>query len=136
MQQYVKTIMKAFIVGCLCVLTLGCASVMNGTQQDVTIRTAADTEIFVNEKFAGQGVAKLNLARDEQHSIRVSKPGCVDKALQTQPEFNKTSLLGVIVYFGLFTIPIDFFTGAAWNISPANIEMTAECSALSDDTGA
>lgn len=105
----------------------GCASMLNGEHQVVSIKTEADTEIFVDDRYAGKGVAKLKLTRDEQHKVRVSKEGCEDAQLVTQPNFNETSLLGLFVDFGLVSIPTDFLTGAAWDIEPSDISLTANC---------
>lgn len=114
----------------LIILTLlclnGCASILNGDHQQLTIRTQAGSEIFVDNTFAGIGVAKVSVARDELHTIEVKKDGC-HASMQTQAGFNKTSLLGLFIAAGLITIPIDFSTGAAWQVEPSDIKLVPEC---------
>ena len=111
-----KTLNK-FALTLIATMTLsGCASMLNGDHQIVTVKTEKDTEIFVDGRYAGKGYAKVKRPRDEQHKVRVSKSGCEDKSIITQPDFNETSLLGIFVDLGLVSIPTDFMTGAAWNI--------------------
>lgn len=110
----------------ICLLS-GCASMLNGDHQIVTVKTEQDTEIFVDGVYAGKGYTKLKLPRDVQHEVRVSKEGCEDATLVTQPNFNETSLLGVFVDFGLVSIPTDFMTGAAWDIEPSDMTLAANC---------
>ena len=100
---------------------------LNGDHQIVTVKTEKDAEIFVDGVYAGKGYAKLKLPRDVQHKVRVSKEGCEDATLVTQPNFNETSLLGVFVDFGLVSVPTDFMTGAAWDIEPSDMTLTANC---------
>ena len=111
-----KTLNK-FALTLIATMTLsGCASMLNGDHQIVTVKTEKDTEIFVDGRYAGKGYAKVKLPRGEQHKVRDSKSGCEDKSIITQPDFNETSLLGIFVDLGLVSIPTDFMTGAAWNI--------------------
>lgn len=108
-------------------LLSGCASMLNGEHQVITVKTEPDTEIFINDRYAGKGFAKQKLPRDKQHTVKVVKEGCEDNGLITQPDFNETSLLGLFVDFGLISIPTDFLTGAAWDIEPRNIQLAANC---------
>lgn len=108
-------------------VTSGCASMLNGDHQVISVKTEQDTEIFINDRYAGKGYAKQKLPRDKQHKVRVVKEGCEEKTLVTQPNFNETSLLGLFVDFGLISIPTDFLTGAAWDIEPSHIQLMANC---------
>lgn len=119
--------MKFLFVVIFSVLISGCASIYNGSQQNISIRTEKDSDIFVDGQFAGKGFARVTLQRDEQHQIRVSKDKCDDMSLTTHPTFNKTSLLGLAVDLGLISIPTDFLTGAAWKIEPADIKLAPNC---------
>ena len=108
-------------------LLSGCASMLNGEHQEITVKTDKDTEIFINDRYAGKGFAKQTLVREKQHTVRVEKAGCEDRSIVTQPDFNETSLLGLFVDFGLISIPTDFLTGAAWDIEPSDIQLMANC---------
>ena len=104
----------------------GCASLFNGSQQDVSIKTHKEAEIFINGRYAGTGYTVKQLARDQQHEIKVVNNGC-EESILTQPRFNKISLMGFLMDLGLMSIPTDFMTGAAWNIHPNKIQLDASC---------
>ena len=111
----------------ICIFSLsGCASLFNGSQQDVTIKTQKDAEIFINGRYAGTGYTVKSLPRDEQHEIKVVNKGC-EESLLTQPRFNKISLMGLFMDLGLMSIPTDFISGAAWNIYPNKVQLDATC---------
>ena len=116
---------KLIIVTLLALLT-GCASMFNGAEQQVSIKTHPDAEIYIDDRFAGNGYAQRMLTRDTTHVIRVSQGSC-EQTYITQARFNKTSLLGLFVDAGLISIPVDFVTGAAWNIYPDRFIMQPEC---------
>ena len=123
--------MKSFVLIKLLLListlTLtGCASLFSGKQQAVTVKTTEDAEIFMNGRYVGKGYTVKQLNRDAQHTIKVVKGDC-ESEIMTQPRFNKTSLLGLMLDLGLLTIPTDFLTGAAWNIYPNKISMVPNC---------
>ena len=119
---------KIISVCLLCTVFLsGCASLFNGSQQDVSIKTQKEAEIFINGRYAGTGYTVKKLARDEQHEIKVVSNGC-EESILTQPRFNKITLMGFLMDLGLMSIPTDFLTGAAWNIYPNKIQLDASCS--------
>jgi len=105
----------------------GCASITNGSQQQVTIKTGKNTEIYINGRYAGKGYSSKKLARDQQHKIQLALGDC-KQTFTTQAKFNKMSLLGLMVDAGLVSIPVDFMTGAAWTISPNTIQGQPDCS--------
>ena len=85
-------IMKSSLAPALILSTTllsGCASMLNGEHQVITVKTEPDTEIFINDRYAGKGFAKQKLPRDKQHTVKVVKEGCEDNGLITQPDFNK-----------------------------------------------
>ena len=108
------------------ILLSGCASMFNGNQQVVTIKTDKDTEIFIDERYVGKGYSKRSLTRDEPHVLRVEQGNC-SQSITTQARFNKVSLLGFLLDLGLVSLPVDFMSGAAWNIYPNKVQMTAIC---------
>jgi len=113
----------------LLAISSGCASMINGEHQMISVKTDAETEIFINGRYAGKGYAKQKVARDARHEVRVEKNGCEAVSLTTQPNFNEVSLLGLFVDLGLVSIPTDFMTGAAWEVEPSDIRLVANCTA-------
>ncbi len=121
-----ETNMKLLSVLISLVFLSGCASMFSGSRQLVTIKTDKNTEIFINDRYAGKGYSKRKLARDETHIIRLESGTCT-QSITTQAKFNKASLLGLIIDLGFVSLPIDFMSGAAWNIYPNKINMKANC---------
>jgi hypothetical protein len=107
-------------------LASGCASMLNGDQQDLTIKTHAQAEIFINDRYVGTGSATKEVARDKAHDIRVELGECI-QSFTTQARFNYTSLLGLVMDAGLISLPTDFVTGAAWEVYPDKIKMQPSC---------
>ncbi len=121
-----ETSMKLFSVVISIIFLSGCASMFNGSHQVVTIKTDKDTEIFIDDRYAGKGYSKRKLARDETHIIRLQSGTCTE-SITTHAKFNKTSLLGFMIDLGLVSLPVDFISGAAWNIYPNTINKKADC---------
>jgi len=118
--------MKLFSIFLAVILLSGCASMLNGQQQVVTIKTDKDTEIFIDDRYVGKGYSKRSLSRDEPHVLRVEQGNC-SHSITTQARFNKMSLLGFVLDLGLVSLPVDFMSGAAWNIYPNKVQMKAIC---------
>jgi len=121
-----------YLVISLTVLLSGCASMFNGNQQQVSIKTHPDAEIFIDNRYAGNGQTQKWLNRDSTHVIRVTQGEC-EQSYTTQARFNKTSLLGLFLDLGLISIPVDFITGAAWDIYPNRFIMQPECMTQTSD---
>lgn len=117
---------RAILTISLLALLSGCASLFNGQEQAITIKSHQDAEIYIDGDFAGKGLITRSVVRDEAHLIQVRLNDCQTE-FETRAEFNRTSLLGLMVDAGLISIPIDFFTGAAWNISPSKIHVPVNC---------
>jgi len=112
---------------CSFFLSSGCASMIHGQQQTIHIKSDENATIYIDGRFAGQGTAQRKVRRDENHEIIVEHEDCQIR-YQTQSQFNKVSLLGIFLDVGLISIPTDFLTGAAWQISPSKIKLIPECS--------
>ena len=117
---------KPFIFAIAVMQLTACASMFNGSEQEINIKTHPNAEIYIDDRFAGNGQTRKKLARDQAHIIRVEMGEC-QQTYTTKAQFNKTSLLGVFVDLGLISIPIDFMTGAAWDIHPDRFIMQPEC---------
>jgi hypothetical protein len=98
----------------------------SGSQQDLTIKTHNQAEIFINDRFVGTGYVSRPVARDQAHKVQVVLGKC-QQTFPTQAKFNKLTLLGLFLDAGLFSIPTDFMTGAAWRVYPDKIKMQPSC---------
>jgi uncharacterized protein YceK len=118
--------LKLSVVFTLYLLLSGCASILNGDQQDLTIKTHDNAEIFIDDRYVGTGYVSRSVKRDKAHEIRVELGEC-RQSFTTEARFNYTSLLGLIIDAGLISIPTDFISGAAWNVYPDKIKMQPTC---------
>ena len=119
---------KLLITAAMGVALTGCASMINGTSDKVTINSMdKDATIYVNDVPRGKGNAYVDLSRKSKHSIRVEKDGCQDSAVETGRTFDMTSLFGVLLDFGVVTIPADFLIGGALKASPTTYTLTPIC---------
>jgi len=104
----------------------GCASITNGSQQEITVKTGKTTEIYIDGRYAGKGYSRKKLARDQTHVISLALGEC-KRTITTEARFNKMTLMGLLLDLGLVSIPVDFINGAAWNIYPSKIESQPSC---------
>ncbi|GAA3544509.1 hypothetical protein [Zobellella aerophila] len=121
-------IKSLLVVTVVASLTTGCASIINGTNDTVSITSDADTSIYVDGNRAGRGDITIPLKRGKTHIITAKKEGCFANSIETQTAFDKTSLLGILIDFGIVSIPLDFAIGGASEISPRIYNVEANCS--------
>lgn len=110
----------------------GCATIFKGSSDSVTVSSdQADAKIYIDGQFAGDGTAIATLSKRGDHTIKVSKPGCKDRIIQTQSSFDPTTLLGLFLDFGLISIlVVDGLATGNWaKISPTYYAVTPDCPA-------
>ncbi len=111
-------------------LTSGCASIINGTSDSVTIAAPADTAVYIDGRKAGTGDVSAILKRGSTYVISARKDGCQSGNVETSTSFDKASLLGILIDFGIISIPLDFVIGGAKEIDPKIYSVEADCSTL------
>jgi len=103
----------------LTLLASSCASIIHGTADLVTISSSVPgATISVDGVPRGQNHVVIELARGKNHVLSVSKPGYQTVSIPTGDSFDPTTLLGILIDWGIITIPIDIVTGAMWKVSP------------------
>jgi len=103
----------------------GCAAMINGTYDTITINSLEPgTKIFVDGVPRGLDTATVQVKRGDPHVIKAEKPGCEPLLVETGEAFDSISLLGFFVDFGMFSIPIDLISGAAWRTQPLMYTVT------------
>ncbi len=122
---------KALVVPALvAVLTTGCASIINGTNDSVTISAPADTSVYIDGQKTGTGDVTATLKRGKTYVISAKKEGCESQNLETSTSFDKASLLGILIDFGIISIPLDFVIGGARELDPKIYSVEADCTTL------
>lgn len=110
------------------ILTTGCASIIHGTNDQVTANSLErNTIIYIDGAPRGKDTAQAELKRGKVHTIRAEKDGCQPVSMETSKKFDPTSLLGIFIDFGIITIPLDFAMGGAQEIDPKSYTVTPIC---------
>jgi uncharacterized protein YceK len=125
-------IKKITVIFTILLLTNGCSSIIHGTTDRVSVNSLEEgTTIFIDNAPRGRDFASVDVSRGDDHIIRATKKGCQDIVVPITDRFDATSLLGILIDFGIFSIPIDLISGAAWKISPKTYTVSPIC-ALND----
>ena len=111
-------------------LLSGCASVIKGQQDTITVNSLEKgSAIFIDGVQRGVDDALAQVKKGNPHTIKATKEGCQAVIIQTGESFDATSLLGILIDFGIITIPIDLISGAAWQTEPTIYTVTPICKA-------
>jgi hypothetical protein len=118
-----------YIVTAVAIFALsGCANIIKGSNDNVSVNSLEKgTSIFVDGAARGIDNAMVNVKKGKPHSLRAEKDGCQSVSTETGESFDATSLLGILLDFGIFTIPIDLISGAAWKTDPTTYTLTPIC---------
>lgn len=118
----------------LMVLSLcsGCASMFSGTTQTITLRSEeADTKFYLNDQSLGSGTVTVPVSKKNlKNTVFIAKKdGCADGSTAITTKFDATSLLGILIDFGLISIlVIDWgITGAVNEAERTNYVVNPSC---------
>ncbi|QOJ20335.1 MAG: lipoprotein [Gammaproteobacteria bacterium] len=95
----------------------GCATIFNGASQQVSIRSnQPDVELYVNEALVGKGNTVTTFKKKEEYIITARKEGCNAVSIPASKSFDATTLLGILIDFGLISmLVVDGAGTGAWN---------------------
>lgn len=121
---------KVLMVVVVLVLNSACATMFNGSSTSVSIRSEdPKAKLYLNDTYIGQGGATVSVSKKGNHSIRATKEGCGDGTTAVQKKFDPTSLLGLLIDFGIVSMLIvdAAATGAIQDIEPKNYVVNPNC---------
>ncbi|MBI5141789.1 MAG: hypothetical protein HZA20_06300 [Nitrospirae bacterium] len=119
---------KVIAALCLMAMFTGCASMIHGTSENLSVNSLEKgTTIFIDGTPRGYDSAMAQVKKGKPHEIRVAKQGCQDVSIMSSERFDATSLLGILIDFGILTIPIDMMAGGAWKVEPNTYTVTPIC---------
>lgn len=96
-----------------------CASIISGGHDTISVTsTEKGTAIYIDGVLRGTDSVEAEVKRGHRHEIRAEKDGCQTVAFETSESWDATSLLGVLIDFGIVTVPLDFLIGGCWKTSP------------------
>lgn len=126
-----EKIFRTFI--CLTMaLTTGCASMFSGTSQNILLRSdVKGTKLYLNNEEIGTDTATVQISKKNlKNSVLIAKKaGCSDYQTNINTKFDATSLLGILLDFGIITIlVVDWgITGATSEAERTNYVLNPTC---------
>lgn len=110
-----KKVLSSIVV-VTALLTTGCASIFNGASEQVSVRSNIDgTDLYVNEAYIGKNSGVTTFKKKKNYVITAKKKGCTDASYPASKSFDATTLLGVLIDFGIITVlVVDGLGTGAW----------------------
>lgn len=113
-------------------LFTGCASMFSGTTQNILVRSEVKgTKLYLNNEEIGTDSASVQISKKNLRNavLMAKKPGCSDSQTFINTKFDATSLLGILIDFGLVTIlVVDWgITGAVNEAERTNYLLNPSC---------
>lgn len=125
----------------LALLLSGCGTLLSGTDDGVTIESDPSADAQIDGRATYLTPTNIDLDRDDRHIVRFQKEGYKEHAVPLEKGLNWGGLAANLIAAGLFEvaseskgtgiigllgIPIDFLTGAAYRVSPDDIDVELE----------
>lgn len=121
--------MKRIIAGMLVLpmlgLTMGCATIVHGNRQNVTINSEPQGALVRLDGLKGRTPFSASLARNQDYVVTIQKEGYKEEQIQINKSFSGLSIIGNILWL-LVGVVIDFASGSAYNLNPTNVNVELE----------
>jgi hypothetical protein len=102
-----------------------CATIFSSGHDTITVSSAEKgTSIYVDGVLRGADSIQAEVKRGHKHAIRAEKEGMQSVTIETGESWDALSLLGILIDFGIFTIPLDFLMGGCWKTDPTMYTVT------------
>lgn len=86
---------KSWLVVLAITILSGCATIFNGSTQQVAIRSnQPEAELYVNEAYIGKGNTVTTFRKKENYMITARMDGCNAVTVPATKSFDATTLLG------------------------------------------
>ncbi|MBL7998750.1 MAG: hypothetical protein JNL32_08955 [Candidatus Kapabacteria bacterium] len=141
---FMKHIMRVFtiltIAASIALFHQGCATILSGTSDTITIDSRPSSAIFIvklkmgdAEVLSGTTPAVISLERKYEYRISIKMPGYKDKTIFIDQQPNGWALANICcnLYIGG---AIDYLTGALWRLSPTRVSVSMETAYLENGT--
>lgn len=113
----------------LAILIVGCATIISGTKQNVSINsTPASAMVVVKttggvEFFSGATPATCKLPRKNEYIVYINLEGYKEKQIPINKDINMW-VIGNLLCGGVLGFVIDAVDGAMWKLEPETIHVT------------
>lgn len=128
--------LRIVVSGIVSVSLTGCAAMFNGSSQVMSIRSNIDdAKLYVDESYIGKGNGVATFQKKKSYTIRARKEGCRDGILVPSKSFDPTTLLGILIDWGIISILIvdGAATGAWQKFDQTGFTIDPDCSPKSDE---
>lgn len=107
----------------VCVLSSGCASILHGTTQEVSVSSnPSGAKVKADGNDAGETPAKLKLKRKTDHILVFTKEG-YEQEQRTLMHVISGAVCGNIIAGGLIGWGVDAATGAQYKLVPETVHV-------------
>ena len=106
-------------------VTSGCATIVHGNRQTVTINSEPDGATVKIDGLKGKTPFSASLARNNDYVVSIKKKGYKEEQVQITKSFSGLSIIGNILWL-LVGVIIDFASGSAYNLSPTKVDVELE----------
>ena len=114
---------KTLLLICFCTLAIiwGCASIMHGTTQDVTVSSSpSQAEIIIDNQTHGKTPLIAKLSTGDNHTIKINLPGY--QPYETILTRSVSGWVwGNIAVGGLIGLAVDAISGGLYNLTPEQV---------------
>jgi len=138
-----KRILMFFIIAAVMLALLSsCATIVNGTEQDIRITsTPSEADITIKNAggiavFSGKTPTEIKLSRSSSYIVTVNLEGFKESQVMIYKSFNPI-FIGNLICGGVLGMIIDAASGAMWKLEPEAINvrlMTASIKGKPDET--
>lgn len=115
--------LKAIIVLLCLQMSIGCATIIHGSSQNVQINSSPDeAEIWIDGAVYGKTPARINLERKHEYLVTLKKDGYKEASVKIE---SKTSawIIGNVIFGGLIGCGIDLISGGAYELGPERLDV-------------
>ena len=120
-----KKTVSVFLAVSLAWTTIGCATIVHGNRQTVTINSEPAGASVRIDGLKGKTPFSTSLARNNDYVVSVKKEGYQEEQVQITKSFSGLSIIGN-VFFLLIGVVIDFASGSAYNLHPTEVNVELE----------
>lgn len=120
-----KNIVSILLALSLMWTTSGCATIVHGNRQTVTINSEPQGASVKLDGLKGKTPFSASLARNNDYVVSIRKEGYKEEQVQITKSFSGLSIIGNILWL-LVGVVVDFASGSAYNLNPTKIDVELE----------
>lgn len=119
-----KLLLKGLLAILILHFSVGCASIIHGTTQDVQISSSPnEAEIWIDTAKVGTTPTKVELKRKGEYLVTIKKAGYKESTIKIEHQASAW-IIGNIIFGGIIGCGIDFLTGGAYDLSSDTLDVS------------